>query len=244
MADDEIDAAGDDATASTTVLNLPLPSLAMVLLAVTTPATAAAFGPTITADPYAPVLPATASGRVSISPPKRLYLCRTLSYEGPVSGYHSVLRTFISAFIASYEINLQPEDELVETGVENDVHIALTIFSFQYVLVNHEYWKYKIKHVRWKITLKVLELMKKCIILMPYCGKLGEIVHNVLFSDASIHNALCHIACTTAHVLEKLNASRFFDPMEIEGLQLAIGSILDILSETTTKLAKISASPT
>ncbi|KAJ0076746.1 hypothetical protein Patl1_36101 [Pistacia atlantica] len=30
--------------------------------------------------------------------------------DGPVAGYRSVLRTFISAFIASYEINLQSED--------------------------------------------------------------------------------------------------------------------------------------
>lgn len=32
------------------------------------------------------------------------FLCLT---QGPVAGYRSVLRTFISAFIASYEINLQ-----------------------------------------------------------------------------------------------------------------------------------------
>ncbi|KAL5168904.1 hypothetical protein HKD37_11G030947 [Glycine soja] len=31
-------------------------------------------------------------------------------YDGPVSGYRGVLRTFISAFVASYEFNLQPED--------------------------------------------------------------------------------------------------------------------------------------
>jgi len=36
-----------------------------------------------------------------------------------------------------------------------------------------------------------------------------------------------------------LHASRFFDPMEIEGLQLAIGSVFDILSEMTTKLSKV-----
>ncbi|XP_022725086.1 uncharacterized protein LOC111281692 [Durio zibethinus] len=30
--------------------------------------------------------------------------------DGPVAGYRSVLRTFISAFIASYEISLQVED--------------------------------------------------------------------------------------------------------------------------------------
>lgn len=45
--------------------------------------------------------------------------------------------------------------ELVQTGVENDVALALVVFSFQFVLVNHEYWKYKVKHARWKVTLKV-----------------------------------------------------------------------------------------
>jgi len=51
--------------------------------------------------------------------------------------------------------------------------------------------------------------MKKCIISMPYCGKLGEIIHNVLFSDSSIHNTLFHIACTTAHALEVHNLKPF-----------------------------------
>ncbi|KAG4985011.1 hypothetical protein JHK86_032702 [Glycine max] len=128
--------------------------------------------------------------------------------------------------------------QLVETGVEHDALLALIIFSLQYVLVNHEYWKYKMKHIRWKITLKVLELMKKCISSMPYYGKLGEIINNVLFSDSSIHNTLFQIVCTNAHALEKLHVSRLFDPMEIEGLQLAIGSVLDILSVMLTKLSK------
>lgn len=44
--------------------------------------------------------------------------------------------------------------ELVKTGLENISVLALVVFSLQYVLVNHEYWKYKVKHVRWKITLK------------------------------------------------------------------------------------------
>lgn len=50
--------------------------------------------------------------------------------------------------------------------------------------------------------LQVLELMKKCIVAMPYNGKLGEIIRNVMFSDSSIHNRLFQIACTTAHALE------------------------------------------
>ncbi|XP_027909728.1 uncharacterized protein LOC114168941 isoform X2 [Vigna unguiculata] len=127
---------------------------------------------------------------------------------------------------------------LVETGVEHDDLLALIIFSLQYVLVNHEYWKYKMKHIRWKITLKVLELMKKCISSTPNYGKMGEIIRNVLFSDSSIHNTLFQVVCTTSHALEKLHISRIFDPMEIEGLQLAISSVLDILSVMLTKLSK------
>ncbi|KAL2329164.1 hypothetical protein Fmac_022591 [Flemingia macrophylla] len=132
--------------------------------------------------------------------------------------------------------------QLVETGVEHDALLALIIFSLQYVLVNHEYWKYKMKHIRWKITLKVLELMKKCISSIPYYGKLGDIIHNVLFSDSSIHNSLFQIVCSTAHALEKLHVSRLFDPMEIEGLQLAIGSVLDILSVMLIKPSKDTSS--
>jgi nuclear pore complex protein Nup188 len=45
--------------------------------------------------------------------------------------------------------------QLVETGLEDDSILALVVFSLQYVLVSHEYWKYKAKYVRWKVTLKV-----------------------------------------------------------------------------------------
>jgi len=63
---------------------------------------------------------------------------------------------FLSSLICG--LNLVVLDftiQLVETGVEHDDLLALIIFSLQYVLVNHEYWKYKMKHIRWKITLKV-----------------------------------------------------------------------------------------
>ncbi|XP_054786453.1 uncharacterized protein LOC129292825 isoform X2 [Prosopis cineraria] len=132
--------------------------------------------------------------------------------------------------------------QLVETGVENDCLLALVIFSLQYVLVNHESWKYKMKHVRWKVTLKVLELMKKCNILMAYHGKVGEVIHDVLFSDSSIHKTLFQIACTTVNALEKLHLSRLFDPVEIEGLQFAISSVLDVLHVMLTKLSEEAAS--
>ncbi|ESR36842.1 hypothetical protein CICLE_v10029869mg [Citrus x clementina] len=81
--------------------------------------------------------------------------------------------------------------QLLETGVENDLVLSLVVFSLQYLLVNHEYWKYKVKHVRWKITLK------------------------------------------------KLYVIRTFELMEIEGLELAIGSALDILYTMLSKFSKL-----
>ena len=45
--------------------------------------------------------------------------------------------------------------QLMETGFDNDAVFALVVFSLQYVLVNHEYWRYKVKHTRWRVTLKV-----------------------------------------------------------------------------------------
>lgn len=44
---------------------------------------------------------------------------------------------------------------LVEGGVENDVVLALIVFSLQYVLVSHESWKYNHGNMRWNVTLKV-----------------------------------------------------------------------------------------
>lgn len=45
--------------------------------------------------------------------------------------------------------------QLVEGGVENDLVLALIVFSLQYVLVSHESWKYNHGHMRWNVTLKV-----------------------------------------------------------------------------------------
>uniref|UniRef100_A0A2N9H720 Uncharacterized protein n=1 Tax=Fagus sylvatica TaxID=28930 RepID=A0A2N9H720_FAGSY len=91
------------------------------------------------------------------------------------------------------------------------------------------YWKYKVKYVRWKVTLKVLEVMKKCIMSVSYFERLGDIIRDLLLCDSSIHNALFRIICTTKQSLENLYSSRLFELMEIEGLQLAIGAVLDIL---------------
>uniref|UniRef100_A0A803NF80 Nucleoporin NUP188 homolog n=1 Tax=Cannabis sativa TaxID=3483 RepID=A0A803NF80_CANSA len=132
--------------------------------------------------------------------------------------------------------------QLMETGFENDTVLALVVFSLQYVLVNHEYWKFKVKHSRWRITLKVLELIKKGIAMTSYSGKLVGVIWDMLLSDSSIHSTLFRIVCTTSQALEKLHVSRLFDVMEIEGLSLAISSVLEILYNVLAKFPKDTSS--
>ncbi|KAK6916684.1 hypothetical protein RJ641_019545 [Dillenia turbinata] len=124
----------------------------------------------------------------------------------------------------SCQLVLDFTEHLLVAGVENDTILALVVFCLQFVLVNHENWKYKERHVRWKVTLKVLEVMKTCIITIPYFQKLGEIIQDILLGDSSIHSTLFRIICITAQSLEKLYVSRLFDPRDIEGLELAICS--------------------
>eukprot|EP00268_Persea_americana_P036026 TRINITY_DN35516_c0_g1_i1.p1 TRINITY_DN35516_c0_g1~~TRINITY_DN35516_c0_g1_i1.p1 ORF type:complete len:2020 (+),score=353.46 TRINITY_DN35516_c0_g1_i1:707-6061(+) len=119
--------------------------------------------------------------------------------------------------------------QLVETGAEDNMLSALLVFSLQYVLVNHEHWKYKLKHARWQVTLKVLEVMKKCIKLIKGSQKLGCLIWDVLLSDSSIHDTLFRVMCVRTETLERMFVSRLFDIKEIEGLQLAICSVLDIV---------------
>ncbi|KAJ0076745.1 hypothetical protein Patl1_36100 [Pistacia atlantica] len=128
--------------------------------------------------------------------------------------------------------------QLVETGLENDFVQALVVFSLQYILVNHEYWKYRVKNVRWKVTLKVLEMMKTCILSTSCSGKLGEMIRSMLLCDTSIHSTLFRIICTTTEALEKLYVIRTFELMEIEGLQLAIVSVLKVLYIMLSKFSK------
>ncbi|KAL0739663.1 hypothetical protein Bca4012_015873 [Brassica carinata] len=124
--------------------------------------------------------------------------------------------------------------QLVEGGVENDVAIALIVFSLQYVLVSHEGWKYNHGHMRWNVTLKVIEVMKTCL-RCKFSTKLKDVILDILLNDASVHNTLFRIICTTTQTLENLCASRFFEPAEIEGWQLSIVSVLDVLDITLSQ---------
>ncbi|KAK9941647.1 hypothetical protein M0R45_007348 [Rubus argutus] len=94
--------------------------------------------------------------------------------------------------------------KLMETGVKNDAILALIVFFLQYVLIKHEYWKYKLKHTQWRVTLKVLEVLKTSITSIFCSGKLDEVILDRIFCDSSIHNTLFQIVCTTPQALERL----------------------------------------
>ncbi|XP_031379573.1 uncharacterized protein LOC116194815 isoform X2 [Punica granatum] len=133
---------------------------------------------------------------------------------------------------------LEFTNQLVESGLESGAVYALLVFSLQYILVNHEYWKYKVKRHRWRVTLKVLELVGKCIISSSYSKGVADVIQNILLSDSSIHSTFFRIVCTTSQSLEQLYVSRLIDVAEIEGLQLAILSALDVLHVLLLKFSK------
>lgn len=45
-------------------------------------------------------------------------------------------------------------------------------------------------------------MMKKCILSVSCCPKLGEVVRDIISSDPSIHSAILRIVCTTTPTLE------------------------------------------
>ncbi|KAL1190225.1 hypothetical protein V5N11_016615 [Cardamine amara subsp. amara] len=128
--------------------------------------------------------------------------------------------------------------QLVEGGLENDVVFALIVFSLQYILVSHEYWKYNHGNMRWKVTLKVIDVMKTCLRFSKFSTKLRDVLLNILLNDVSVHSALFRIICTTTQTLENLCASRLIEPAEIEGWQLAIVSVLDVLDITLSQYSE------
>uniref|UniRef100_A0A1J3H018 Nucleoporin NUP188-like protein n=1 Tax=Noccaea caerulescens TaxID=107243 RepID=A0A1J3H018_NOCCA len=132
--------------------------------------------------------------------------------------------------------------QVVEGGLENDVVSALIVFSLQYILVSHEYWKYNHGNMRWKVTLKVIEVMKTCLRFSKFSTKVRDVLLNILLNDASVHSALFRIICTTTQTLENICVSRFIEPAEIEGWQLAIVSVLDVLDITLSQVSEITHS--
>ncbi|KAH9623965.1 hypothetical protein KSS87_021079 [Heliosperma pusillum] len=119
--------------------------------------------------------------------------------------------------------------QLIEASVENEFTFALIIFCLQYVFVNHEYWKYKVKKDRWNVTQKVLEVLRQSVISSLHLKKIGGSIRDVILSDSSVHSMVFRIVCTTSPALEKLYTSRLYDWRDIDGLQQALCSMLQIL---------------
>ena len=61
----------------------------------------------------------------------------------------------------------------------------------------------------------------------------------VFFTDMSIFFFLLFLFLLLFSLLQKLYVSRLFDVMEIEGLSLAISSVLDILFNMLAKFSKV-----
>ncbi|KAK9690813.1 hypothetical protein RND81_09G155600 [Saponaria officinalis] len=120
--------------------------------------------------------------------------------------------------------------QLLEAGVENEFAFALVVFCLQYVFLNHEYWKYKVKKDRWNVTQKVLKVLQQSIISFPRLKKISGNIRDVILSDSSVHIMIFRIVCTTSPALEKLYTSRLYDWRDIDGLQQALCSMLEILS--------------
>lgn len=111
--------------------------------------------------------------------------------------------------------------------------------------------------------------MKKCITWIPSSRRLGAIVQDILLCDSSIHNTLCRIVCITTQTLEvsqvalvnktfafnvsfvlqiywksanseqRLYVSRLYEVKEIEGLQDAVCSVIDILVMMLAAFSKV-----
>ncbi|EEF34096.1 conserved hypothetical protein [Ricinus communis] len=127
---------------------------------------------------------------------------------------------------------------LVETRLDNDLVLALVVFCLQYILINHEQWKYKVKLVRWRVSLKVLELMKTCIMSISFSEKSSAAIRDILLCDSSIHSVIFRLICTTKQSLENLYVSRLVELVDIDGFQCAISSALDILYIMLSKFSE------
>ncbi|KAK9129506.1 hypothetical protein Sjap_009993 [Stephania japonica] len=171
-----------------------------------------------------------------------------VNYFGSLSGTHFLSGGLARMMLIDCEQNeyscslttaaLDLTMQLVEEAADDDITATLVVFFLQYVLVNHEHWKYKLKHGRWKVTLKVLELMKTCIVSASFSQRLGNIVRDILLFDSSIHSTLCRIMCVTTDTFEKLYVSRLYEVEEIEGLQRAVCSCLDIVYTMLASFSK------
>ncbi|KAH9325907.1 hypothetical protein KI387_006085, partial [Taxus chinensis] len=148
-------------------------------------------------------------------------LARLLSLDGDHSGGCYVFTISILDFCKTN----------VTKGVQIESIVALVIYSVRYVLVNHGSWKYKFKFQRWEIISKVFQLMHACIVnrLDKHPMQLKHVLMETLLFDATIHDIILQVLCIRAQSLEELYTNRLMSPKEIERLQQAMCSALDLV---------------
>ncbi|KAK8966953.1 hypothetical protein KSP40_PGU001244 [Platanthera guangdongensis] len=132
--------------------------------------------------------------------------------------------------------------QLIQKGVADTLVSSLVVFSLQYVFVNDMHMKYKLKHGHWKVTLKVLAVIKSCLKAVRNSHKLSSIIRDILYFDSSIHSGLCYFLHASKQALENSSASREFGLKETEDLQDAVCSALDIVFSMLADLSKVSTS--
>lgn len=148
-------------------------------------------------------------------------LARLLSLDGDQSGgsYH-----FMISLLDLCKI-------FVAKGGKTELVMTLIIYIVRYVLVNHGNWKYKLRYERWQITSKIFELMRMGIIckMDQHSVQLRDILMETLLYDSTIHDVLLQVLCIRAESLEELYLNRLLHPREIEWLQQAVYSALDLV---------------
>ncbi|KAK9164468.1 hypothetical protein Syun_005370 [Stephania yunnanensis] len=153
--------------------------------------------------------------------------------------YFGSPRRFKSTMPIALDLTMQ----LVEEAADDDITATLVVFFLQYVLVNHEHWKYK--HGRWKVTLKdalsSLTVFQQAMLSatmepVPVVTALMSLV--TYFHDPEIQlNAAKVLSklCLTAENSEAYlfgNMCLFSDNVQIEVLRY---TIYEILCEETPK---------
>ncbi|XP_074569458.1 uncharacterized protein LOC141826101 [Curcuma longa] len=154
-------------------------------------------------------------------------LARMLMEESEENDYTDALAVSVLNFTV----------QLVENGIEDNLVSSLVVFSLQYIFVDHMQWKYKTKYSRWKVTLKVFELMKSCIKASEVSQKLHSIFWDILICDSSIHNILYRILGISTEYL-RLNISYHYEPKEIECVQHSLCSALDVLCSIMANISQ------
>ncbi|KAK9165180.1 hypothetical protein Scep_000371 [Stephania cephalantha] len=153
--------------------------------------------------------------------------------------YFGSPRRFKSTMPIALDLTMQ----LVEEAADDDITATLVVFFLQYVLVNHEHWKYK--HGRWKVTLKdalssltvfqqaMLSATMKPVPVVTALMSLVTYFHDpeIQLNAAKVLSKLCLTAENSEAYLFG-NMCLFSDNVQIEVLRY---TIYEILCEETPK---------